>query len=311
MAEKKKAENNAGGAPSVTAFRRGRGQGVLAELLAPVAALAVLASAMVRAAVDRSARRGGAGATSDSYRPPGAAIEDKKVEARERGGLRAKLDRVGQRIPPLGRLLEVQQRYSELRGNNVAAAVTFEAFVSLLPLLLVIVSVVGLVAANSDVDVAGRIIANLGLTGDAAETIRNAVESASESHSVAGPIGMLGLLWTGLGLVNALQYALNQVWQVEERGIKDKAVGVGWLMGAAVIFVGASALTTVLRWLPGAFAPLGIAVGLGVNFLLWLWTFRILPNAEVGWKPLVPGAIAGAVGMEASRWSEASMFRGR
>ena len=164
----------------------------------------------------------------------------------------------------------MQQRYGELRGNNVAAAVTFQAFVSLFPLLLVIVGVLGLVAKHGDVDVAGKIIGNLGVTGEAADTIENAVTTAKDSGAVAGPIGLVGLLWSGLGLVNALQYALNQAWQVEERGIKDKAVGMFWLLGAALLFVGASAVTTVINWLPGFAAPLGIIIGLAANSGLWL-----------------------------------------
>ncbi|MBV8693466.1 MAG: YihY/virulence factor BrkB family protein [Actinobacteria bacterium] len=202
------------------------------------------------------------------------------------------------RLPVLRTVVSVQKRYSELRGNNVAAAVTFQAFVSLFPLLLVIVAVVGLVAAHSHVDVAGKIIGNLGLKGDAATTVRRAVATASRSKAVAGPIGLLGLLWSGLGLVNALQYALNQAWQVEERGIKDKAVGMAWLAGAAVLFVGASAVTAILNWLPGFAAPAGVVVGLAVNFALWLWTFTVLPNTKVGWRSHVIGAACGAVGME-------------
>jgi inner membrane protein YhjD len=192
----------------------------------------------------------------------------------------------------------VQQRYSELRGNNIASAVTLQAFVSIFPLMLVIVGVLGFISAGSSSDVAGKIIANLGLNGDAAMTVRNAVHTAETSRQAASVVGLAGLLWSGLGLVNALQYAFNQVWQVEERGIKDKAVGLGWLVGAAVIFVGASAVTTVIRWLPGFFAPLGIITGLAVNFVLWLWTAKVLPNRDVGWRPLVPGALLGAVGME-------------
>jgi hypothetical protein len=61
-------------------------------------------------------------------------------------GLKAKVVALGRRFPPLGVALHVQERYSELRGNNIAAAVTFQAFVSLFPLLLVAVAVVGLFA---------------------------------------------------------------------------------------------------------------------------------------------------------------------
>ncbi|MDQ1374146.1 MAG: rane protein [Actinomycetota bacterium] len=276
----------------------------LETALAPIASLVVLGTAMAETVLDRDDKddkdEQHAGDPTAERRPPGAAIEEEKhkEDAAHPGGLRARLDKLGERIPLVGRALEVQQRYGELRGNNVAAAVAFQAFVSLFPLLLVIVGVLGIVARNSHVDVAGRIIANLGLTGDAATTIRNAVNTAKDSGALAGPLGLVGLLWSGLGLVSALQYALNQAWQVEERGIKDKAVGLAWLVGAVVLFVGASVVTTVINWLPGYAAPLGIAAGLLVNFTLWLWTFKVLPNRDLPWRAHVPGAILGAVGME-------------
>jgi membrane protein len=228
-----------------------------------------------------------------------APVREPAAERPEPTGIKKLLATAGARFAPLGRVLAVQERYGELSGNSLAAALAFQSFVSLFPLLLVAVAIVGLVARNADVDVAGSIIGNLGLSGDAAQTLRNAVDTASDSPEVAGPIGLAGLLWSGLGLVSGLQFAMNQVWQVEDRGIKDKAIGLLWLAGAAVLFVGASAATTVLNWLPGFVAPLGIAVGLAVNFALWLWTLRVLPRTSVPWRALVPGAVVGAVGMEA------------
>ncbi|MEY2477192.1 MAG: rane protein [Actinomycetota bacterium] len=275
----------------------GRPGGGLEQVLAPVASLVVLGAATVEAVRHHNRCEDGAPL---EHQPPGQAIEDKKErEQRENpSALRAKLERLGDRVPPLGRALEVQQRYGELRGNNVAASVAFQAFVSLFPLLLVIVGALGLVAEHGNVDVAGRIISNLGLSGDAATTIQNAVNTARDTGAIAGPLGLVGLLWSGLGLVTALQYALNQAWQVEERGLADKAVGMAWLMGAAVLFVGASAATTVVNWLPGIVAPLGIIVGLGVNFVLWLWTMKVLPNRDLPLRAFIPGAIFGAIGME-------------
>jgi membrane protein len=247
------------------------------------------------------AKKNEGGVVDSGRRPPGAAIEEAK-DRREPGALRAELEPILERVPLVRRGYEVHLRYSELRGNNLAASVAFQAFVSLLPLLLLLVSIMGFVSAYSGADVAGRIVANLGLTGTAAALIQDTVTAAETRRSVAGPVALIGLLWSGLGLVNALQYAFNQVWQVEERGLKDKAVGAGWLTGAAVIFVGASAVTTVLRWLPGFAKPLGLVAGLAINFGLWLWTSKVLPNREVGWRPLIPGAVLGAVGMETLKW---------
>lgn len=225
---------------------------------------------------------------------PGESADDEDKPS----AIRVRIDAVGRRVPALGKALAVQRRFSELRGNNLAAAVTFQAFVSLFPLLLVIVAVVGFVSAGSTGDIAGSVVGELGLTGDAARAVRDAVAAAEDSRRAASVVGLAGLLWSGLGLVNALQFAYNQVWQVEERGLRDKAVGIGWLLGAVLIMVGASAVTTVLRWLPDVLAPIGIVAALLVNFVLWLWTAKVLPNRDVGWRALVPGAILGAVGLE-------------
>lgn len=263
----------------------------LDSLVAPVASLVILV-----AAVWQSMRRAPAPASPSGgpavHGPGGRVAKKSKLD------IKGRLERLGERVRPLGVALAVQQRYSDLRGNNVAAAVTLQAFVSLLPLILVVVAIVGFVAANSGVDIAGRIIGSLGLTGDAARAVTDAVETAQESRRAASLVGLAGLLWSGLGLVNALQFAYNQVWQVEERGVKDKAVGLMWLAGAAVVLVAGSAMTTFLRWLPGFLSPLGMLVALVVNFALWLWTAKVLPNRQARWRDLVPGAVLGAIGLE-------------
>ncbi|HEX7168096.1 MAG TPA: YihY/virulence factor BrkB family protein [Acidimicrobiales bacterium] len=270
----------------------------LGGALAAIAIAAAGAKAVVRFGRERRDVGSGSGGAPPAIRVPDvAATEDtERVEAKP-GGIKAKLVAIGGRVPPLGVALKVQERYGDLHGNNMAAAVTFQAFVSLLPLLLVAVSVIGFIAGGGT-DVAGRVIGELGLTGDAATAVTDAVSAAEGSKTVAGPIGLAGLLWSGLGLVQALQYAYNQVWQVEARGLKDKAVGLLWLAGAALLFVGAAAITTVLRWLPGFLAPLGIVVALGVNLALWVWTSKVLPNTKLAVRAVLPGAIFAAVGFE-------------
>ena len=217
--------------------------------------------------------------------------------APEERGIKAKLSRV----PVLGFVLKIQQRYGELKGNNLASAVAFQTFLSLFPLLLVIVAVVGFFASK-DNTVGTRIITNLGLQGEAARTVGEAISTAAKNPTTAGPIGLAGLLWSGLGLVNAMQYAMDQVWQVEERGMRDKFFGLLWLVGAAVLFIAAAAVTTVLNWLPGFITPFGIFVGLLVNLALWLWSFKVLPNRKLPLRALLPGAILGALGMEALKF---------
>ena len=213
------------------------------------------------------------------------------------GAIKARVDAVARRHKAVARALEVQARYNGVHGNNLAAVVTFQAFVSLLPMLLLIVAVVGFFSASGR-DIASKIIGQLGLTGEAAKVVADAVKAARQGRKTATVIGVVGLLWSGLGLVNAVQYAYDQIWHVRERGLKDKAFGALWLVGAGILFVASAAVTAVVRWLPGPVAPIAFVVGLATSFALWMWTGRILLNVRLPWRALVPGAIFGAIGLE-------------
>jgi membrane protein len=196
--------------------------------------------------------------------------------------------------------LDVQERYSELHGGNMASAITLSAFLSLLPLLLVGIAVLGFFSAASSKDLAVEAVTRLGLdaTSDSADLISEAIRTAEKSRRTASALGLVGLLWTGLGLVNALQYAWNTTWQVPGRGVRDKAVGLGWLLGGGVLFAGSFLLSAAAQLLPWYLAPLGILAGLATGVVLWLWTAHTLPNRQVGWRALLPAAVVGAAGFE-------------
>ena len=263
-------------------------------VLVPVASSALVTSAAIRSMTGHG---NGDGAPAQTPARP----ERRPVRAPEQQSL---LDRIATKLPFLKPVAAVQRRYGEVGGNQLAAAFTLQAFLSIFPLLLVALAALGFVSAHShglaggSHDVAGRLVGHLGLKGESAKMLTDAVHTAEKSRKAASVVGFVGLLWSGLGLVGALQYAYNSVWQIKDRGIKDKAFGMFWLVGAAVLFVAGTAATTALRWLPGFLAPVDIIVTFAVSFGLWLWTSRVLPNRTVEWRHLVPGAILGAVGLE-------------
>jgi membrane protein len=262
------------------------------NIVVPAMAGAAIVAGMGRGVIERARHNGRTDDgrdqrhERDQHEQPDAQPADKGL-----------LDKVADKVPFLRTPIAVHQRFNELQGNHLAASVTLQAFLSLFPLLLVATAAVGFVAGGGT-DVAGNVIENLGLTGDAASAVNDAVAAAEESRRAASVIGLAGLLWSGLGLISALQHAYDTVWQVEARGIKDKAIGLLWLVGAALLFVGSAAATTVLRWLPGILSPLGILVAFGVSLLLWIWTGKVLPNRPATIRMILPGAILGAVGLE-------------
>ena len=205
-------------------------------------------------------------------------------------------DRV-EHLPVVRPVLEVHRRYGEADGDRYAAALTFQAFIAIFPLLLLAVAVVGFLA-QSGVDVAGETVRGLGLTGAAADLVVDAVDTAAGSRRAASVIGVVGFLWAGIGLAAGLAHALNRMWGVADRGLQGRLVALGWLGGAAVGLAAGAGATALAGKLPALLAPLGFAVALAVNFALWLWTFRVLPNVKLPWRCLVPGALVGAIGLE-------------
>ena len=192
--------------------------------------------------------------------------------------IEGRLDRLGQRWPWLGFALGVQKRFGELYGSQMASAITITAFLTLFPLVLVGIAVIGFVSARSQAhDVPQRIVENLGLTGDAADTVTDAVGKAEQSRKLASVVGVVGLLWTGLGLAGAVSYAYNAVWQVKGRGLKDKGTALLWLGGWGLLF---------------------LLVGVVLNAALFLWTSWLLPNRRVPVKALLPAALIGGVALE-------------
>ncbi|MFL6206270.1 MAG: YihY/virulence factor BrkB family protein [Acidimicrobiales bacterium] len=206
-------------------------------------------------------------------------------------------DRWRARWPWLDVVLSVQERFGAIGGGPLSSSVTLATFLSLFPLLLVVIAVVGFLSAGR-ADFTSDVISQLGLQGDAAKTVEDAIAVAEDSRQAASIIGLLGLLWAGLGVVGAMETAFNAAWQVTGRGLIDKVVSLRWLLGAGTLFLVTAALGPVLSWLPGPLVVLNLATGAAITTLLFIWTYSSLGNRSVGWRTHLPGALLVAVGFE-------------
>ena len=201
--------------------------------------------------------------------------------------------------PVLGALLRINDRFGEVQGGVYANAIALQIFLSLIPLLLVTIAVVGFVAGD-DPTFTRDVVDALGLPADGpgAEAIQQAVDSATESRQAATIFGVVGLLWRGLAVVIAIQGALDRVWQTTSEGLKDRLRAALWLLGAGVIFAASFALGTIINFLPAFLAPVSILVALAVNVGLFLWSYVELGRLPIPWQARLPGALVCAVGFE-------------
>ncbi len=164
--------------------------------------------------------------------------------------------------------------------------------------MLAAIAIIGFVASARP-ELAGDIVSQLGLTGSAADLIRDAVATADSSKVGASLISLGGLLWSGLGLVGALEAVFDAVWQASGRGVRSKLVALLWLLGTVAMLGVAIALTALLAILPAVLGPLTVLGSAAVTVLLWLWSFRTLTNRPLPWQAHLPGAVLLAAGMHA------------
>lgn len=205
------------------------------------------------------------------------------------------LERLRGRARWLDTLLDIHARVGAIGGGAQAAAIALAGFLSLFPLLLVAIAVIG-ATSSADAAFTSDLIDRLGLTGDAAGLVTDAISSAESTRATASVVGLVGLVWSGLGVVGALSAASNAVWQTVGRGLVDKLQGLVWLAGAGALLICSLGLSAAAGLLPALLAPLPPLAGVALDVGLFLWTFTTLGSQQIGWRRQLPGALVAGVG---------------
>ncbi len=207
-------------------------------------------------------------------------------------------DRRQQRSPRLGFLVAVAKKFGDDQASQLAALISYYAFVSLFPLLLVFVTILGFVL-QGDPDEQRKILD--GTLGQI-PIIRDQLTLHSLTGSTTAlVIGIVLALLAGMGITNATQNALNRIWAVPYKHRPDflharlRSLGMLAILGtlsivSAVVggFVGSSshpALTVVG----------GVVVAFAFNLALFMLAFKLLTAEELSWRVLLPGVIAASV----------------
>ena len=198
-------------------------------------------------------------------------------------------------------LVGLRDRLKEVRADQLVASIVLRTFLSIFPLLLVAIAVLGFVAAHSHgkQDLATRLVDNLKLSGGLADTVKENLAAARRSRKAASVVGGLSLVFSGLGVFTAIAKSCDTVWQVPGRGLKDRLLGVVWLIGAVFSIAGSAAALALVRVIP--VPVLGAVAGVGAGgvcaTLLFGWTQAVFTNIRVPVRTFVPGAVLGGVGL--------------
>jgi len=210
------------------------------------------------------------------------------------------LDSLQQRHAWLGFPAAVIKKFGDDEAGGMAALIAYYGFVSLFPLLLVLVTVLGFVLEGdqkTQTDVLHSTLGQFPIIGDQLQ--RNI-------HSLKGSVGALaigvvGLLLGGLGIVGATQSAFQQVWHIPRKRrpnfLSWRLRGIGLLAVLGVLLVVSTvAAGYVTAQTAGTIAVLGgVLIALASNLLLFFAAFRFLSPDEIPTRNLLTGVLFAAV----------------
>lgn len=212
------------------------------------------------------------------------------------------LDRIKQN-PVVAVAMAVQKRFGELQGGDTASAITLSLFLSVFPLTLVAVTVLGLVASGNDHFVTDA-INDMGLTGQAKDVFTNLVKSAQSNRGALTTVALLSGAWSGLGVSLALQKAANVPWQVSALGLMDRVKAIVFLLGGGALFAASFGLSGIIGWLhlPAWLSPINIVLQLALDTAMFTWLFWYLCSLKVTVRMVLPGALVAALGFGVLKW---------
>ena len=160
----------------------------------------------------------------------------------------------------------LKRTVSEFQADNLtdwAAALTYYAILSIFPMLIALVSLVGLIGDSAT----NALIENINdlAPGPAREIVISAIENIQKSGSTAGVLFVVGIavaLWSASGYVAAFMRASNAIYDIEEGRPIWKTLPVR--VGITVVLVVLLAFTGIGVTLTGGLAQqVGNLLGVG------------------------------------------------
>ncbi|HTT86066.1 MAG TPA: YhjD/YihY/BrkB family envelope integrity protein [Acidimicrobiales bacterium] len=204
------------------------------------------------------------------------------------------------RVPAF--VFAVVKKFGDDQGGQLAALLTYYGFLSVFPLLLVAVTVLGIVASG-DSSLQHRIVHSaLSQFPVIGSNLQSNIHRLKRNSPVALSIGLFAALWGSLGISQCAQYVMAQVWSVpriSRPGFLPRLGRSFGLLAVVALFVTSSSTLSGLAVVGGhtlfATRVLGVVSSAIVNTAMFVCAFRILTPKQIPWRALVAGGVVGGV----------------
>ena len=193
--------------------------------------------------------------------------------------------------------------YGESQASNYAAALAFAAFLSMFPMILGALSIIGYAIRDPATETRFQNLILQLFPGSAQLELQGAIHGVRQSAGWLGLISLAGILWSAGGIFATMEFALTQIFGTKQRSmLRQKLMGFVTMMLVVValgITVAANAVAGYLsNYIPYAWV-LSFVIGACVMVMLLVLLYRFVPNRNFSLHQVLPGALLAGVLIEA------------
>jgi membrane protein len=209
----------------------------------------------------------------------------------------------------------VVRKYSDDRAGRLAAQISHAAFLAVFPMLLVLLTVVGIVLDGHRAwqeDVVNSALRQFPVIGS---DLGNNVHQLSTTNTVALLVGLTWLVYGSMRLSRSAQAMMATVWGIERDDLPSfgrwipralgflAVLGVGFIAGGAL--AGLGAFGGLGSWSVG----IGLVLSLVVNVLMYWGGFSVVVSLPKDHYTVWPGALLGGLAWTLLQFAGAQLVR--
>jgi membrane protein len=194
-----------------------------------------------------------------------------------------------------GRLIAA---FGASHAGNYASGMAFTAFVSMFPLILGLLAILGYATQSPSATESARAAIVGFFPSDAHKQLTDLLVTIQQNRGTLGIVGIVGLVWSGSSLFTGMEFSLGTVVGVGQRNfLRQRAMALVMTILFVLALVGTVAANALIA-LPGSIWGLEPLVGLIVWCLLMLAIYRLVPNRTYPVRELWPGVLIAGSAME-------------
>jgi YihY family inner membrane protein len=194
----------------------------------------------------------------------------------------------------------VIRKYGDDNAGRLASSLAYSAFISLFPLLLVLVTILGLLAA-ADPALRHNVLSAVTRQFPVASGELRHVRQLHKSSLIGLIVGLVVVLWGSCGLAQTGMFVMAQIWNIPgphrpgyPQRLARAALFLIVLAIGAIATTGLASLSAFGRQSP-ALAAGADALALVVNMGMYVLGFRVLTPKVIPTSHLVGGAMLGGL----------------